>query len=137
MGSLLLSIVCFASRRIRMVKMKFIFGPLAILFAFTILGATSLHISEHLNADQDCGDNNRYCEPYTCCPGLDNTCCGTADGSVGCCPIKDGVCCSDGINCCWPGFHCTYAGDHMECSITKPVNMTEGVKMVPGFRILN
>ena len=37
-----------------------------------------------------CGDNNQYCEPDTCCP-LHDTCCDMAGSpnGMGCCPIEN------------------------------------------------
>merc|ERR1712179_511031 len=130
MGSLVLS------QRIRLVKMKFLFGTVAFLFVFTFLGVTSLHIADLLSPD--CGENNHYCEQDTgtCCHGLETTRCGMTDGTVGCCPIKDGVCCKDSNICCFPGLTCVNNGNGMECSLTKPVNMTDGVDIVPGFQII-
>ena len=83
-----------------MVKMKWVLGPLVVLFAFVFVGSTSLHISKledivkniivFLIADfltPDCGETNVGCNPSTCCYGLENTCCPMLSGVPGCCPI--------------------------------------------------
>ena len=89
-----------------MVKMKWILGPLVVLFALAFVGSTSLHISKwqeidmHINMvfifilivdflTPDCGENNVGCDPSTCCYGPENTCCSlpSAPNGVGCCPI--------------------------------------------------
>merc|ERR1711892_44231 len=110
----------------RMERIKFLLGPLVLLFAYAFVGSTSLHITDFLA--QDCGESNHACEPDTCCYGTENTCCPmpNAPNGIGCCPIKDAQCCGDGIHCCWPGFTCTADG---QCYVVKPypVNVTGAI----------
>merc|ERR1711915_249516 len=112
------------------------YNLLIVVFFLAVAFSFSLQIS----VSQSCDPNeNVYCKPSTCCPGLENTCCEmpSAHDNVGCCPTENGVCCTDSEGCCPEGFVCTGNG---KCGLTKPANLTidrPRLDLVPGLSIIN